>query len=308
MLLGRSSGTDSNLSRHMKCPAPDTFKAPATTVVSAGSRPFRHLQVIEYAEPMVLTERLTVTCFDANHCPGSLMLLFEGVTAAGDAVRDCCTGDARFEEGMMADLADVLNHTGALPIDHLYLDTTFCMEEFIQFDPIHHQAEAVCRCLEQHRRIATQHVYLDCSMIGSEVVLMAVAEAVAPAQIEVTPLRFAELEVWNRRVYGTSQFRVPFLAPRARPTKGLSLLCGKQVIYGRKVAARCFTTEGTPTVHAVEGGHHTPSAAFCGCLRCTRRRVGEDALLIKPSTLWFQRGNHSQLQARHEVAFPRTLT
>ena len=124
------------------------------------------LQVIEVGEPMPLTETLNVTCFDANHCPGSMMLLFEGMTSAGDAVRDCCTGDARFERAMVVSLADVLASTGALPIDHLYLDTTFCMEEFREFDTMQSQAEAVCECIRQHR-VAGQHCYLDCRSLPS---------------------------------------------------------------------------------------------------------------------------------------------
>ena len=204
MLLGRRNASlNSCFSRHVNCPAPEIFK------------------VIEVGEPFPLNASINVTCFDTQHCPGSVMFLFEGVTVTGATVRDICTGDARFEDECITSLADMLQSMGALPVDHLYLDTTFCMEEFSRFDMMATQAQSVVNCIRQNR-LRGQHVYLDCSMLGSEVILQAVADSIFPDKIDVTPLRLAELEC----------------------------------VLGQKATRRSFTSENGSScfVHAVEGG------------------------------------------------------
>jgi len=77
---------------------------------------------------------LKVTAVPANHCPGSVMFLFERLEegqGAGVARRILYTGDFRFDHasGNFAspELASLHDRSGRpLPLDELYLDTTFC--------------------------------------------------------------------------------------------------------------------------------------------------------------------------------------
>ncbi|KFO98379.1 5' exonuclease Apollo, partial [Calypte anna] len=83
----------------------------------------RHLQVpshwirpLEVGQRHVLGEEVTVTLLDSNHCPGSVMFLFEG--AFGTILY---TGDFRYTSAMQGELALRGRH-----IDCLYLDNTHC--------------------------------------------------------------------------------------------------------------------------------------------------------------------------------------
>ncbi|XVF88997.1 hypothetical protein PTKIN_Ptkin19aG0096400 [Pterospermum kingtungense] len=62
-----------------------------------------------------------VTCLDANHCPGSIMILFEPPN--GKAVLH--TGDFRFSEEMAG-----MSIWHACPIHTLILDTTYCNPQY----------------------------------------------------------------------------------------------------------------------------------------------------------------------------------
>ncbi|KAM7404634.1 hypothetical protein PAMP_011966 [Pampus punctatissimus] len=78
---------------------------------------------LEIGEPNLLPlddigkERLTVTLIDANHCPGSVMFLFEGYFGS-----ILYTGDFRYSPSMLREPCLRTNTT----IDVLYLDNTNC--------------------------------------------------------------------------------------------------------------------------------------------------------------------------------------
>ncbi|XP_024149109.1 5' exonuclease Apollo [Oryzias melastigma] len=78
---------------------------------------------LEIGEPYLLPlddigkERLTVTLIDANHCPGSVMFLFQGYFGS-----ILYTGDFRYSPSMLREPC-LMNHT---TIDVLYLDDTNC--------------------------------------------------------------------------------------------------------------------------------------------------------------------------------------
>ncbi|XP_034552082.1 5' exonuclease Apollo [Notolabrus celidotus] len=78
---------------------------------------------LEVGEPHLLPlddiskERLTVTLIDANHCPGSVMFLFEGYFGS-----ILYTGDFRYTPSMLREPCLRTNTT----IDILYLDNTNC--------------------------------------------------------------------------------------------------------------------------------------------------------------------------------------
>lgn len=80
-------------------------------------------------------EGVNVTFIDANHCIGSVMILFQG-EKCGNILY---TGDFRFIPSML-DHEALLNSSGELiSIDHLFLDNTFSDPEFV-FPP-----QDVCR-------------------------------------------------------------------------------------------------------------------------------------------------------------------
>ncbi|GFR62623.1 5' exonuclease Apollo [Elysia marginata] len=81
------------------------------------------LKILPLCEEITVTsesEPFTVTAFDANHCPGSIMLYFDG-----NFGRIFYSGDFRSSAGLIANCS--LFVKGA---DILYLDNTFCDEKF----------------------------------------------------------------------------------------------------------------------------------------------------------------------------------
>ena len=89
------------------------------------------------AEGEIDTE-ITVTFFDANHCPGAVMILFQGYM--GTVLH---TGDCRFNPGWMVERYNLLypkrpgnvaaieaKEACSVHIDELILDNTFCDEVF----------------------------------------------------------------------------------------------------------------------------------------------------------------------------------
>ncbi|KFK37360.1 hypothetical protein AALP_AA4G246500 [Arabis alpina] len=100
--------------------------------------PWERLEVLHLGQKVNISGT-DVTCFDANHCPGSIMILFE--PANGKAVLH--TGDFRYSEEMS-------NWLMGSHISSLILDTTYCnpqydfpkQEAVIQFVVESIQAEA----------------------------------------------------------------------------------------------------------------------------------------------------------------------
>ena len=81
---------------------------------------------------------LRVTALQANHCPGSLMFMFERLDAEGAvSKRILYTGDFRFDnpQAPLSNLQAL--HSGSSPliilIDEMYLDTTFCSTKYLNF-------------------------------------------------------------------------------------------------------------------------------------------------------------------------------
>ncbi|KAJ8103460.1 beta-lactamase-like protein, partial [Lipomyces tetrasporus] len=87
------------------------------------------LRAIPYNTPTVIDldpcQKITVTLFDANHCPGSTMFLIES-----DRKAILYTGDVRAEnrwlEGLRQNPILIAYTRGWKKLDCIYLDTTFC--------------------------------------------------------------------------------------------------------------------------------------------------------------------------------------
>ncbi|NXX14015.1 DCR1B exonuclease, partial [Podargus strigoides] len=74
------------------------------------------IRPLEVGQSHVLGEEVTVTLLDSNHCPGSVMFLFEGTFGT-----ILYTGDFRYTSAMQGEPALRGRH-----IDRLYLDNTHC--------------------------------------------------------------------------------------------------------------------------------------------------------------------------------------
>ncbi|KAK8503211.1 hypothetical protein V6N11_066476 [Hibiscus sabdariffa] len=82
--------------------------------------PWAMLQVLPLNQKINISG-IYITCLDANHCPGSIMILFEPPN--GKAVLH--TGDFRYSEEMAG-----LSLWNACPINTLILDTTYCNPQY----------------------------------------------------------------------------------------------------------------------------------------------------------------------------------
>ncbi|KAK4416690.1 5' exonuclease Apollo [Sesamum alatum] len=113
-----------------------------------------------------------VTAFDANHCPGSVMFLFEG--NFGNILH---TGDCRLTPECLQSLPDkYIGKTGKqprCPLDYIFLDCTF--GQFPLKMPSRYTAiQQVINCIWKHPDART--VYLTCDLLGQEEILAQVAQ------------------------------------------------------------------------------------------------------------------------------------
>ncbi|GAB2283145.1 hypothetical protein Dimus_017674 [Dionaea muscipula] len=130
---------------------------------------------IEVGESIVLNDpdgSFTVTAFDANHCPGAVMFLFEG--KFGNILH---TGDCRLTLECLQKLPQkYLGRKGRNPkcrLDYVFLDCTFG-EVPLQFPSKHSALRQVINCIWRHPNAPV--VYLTCDLLGQEEILVKVSE------------------------------------------------------------------------------------------------------------------------------------
>ncbi|MBI4879895.1 MAG: hypothetical protein HY812_09595 [Planctomycetes bacterium] len=133
-------------------------------VAMKGIAPER-ITVIRPGETLRLSRGASIKAFEANHCPGALMFLFE---AAG---RRCLhTGDFRYcaEHDQHPDLF--------AGIDTLFVDCTYLNDEDNRTLPSQEQAiQQVIELIERHRR---KEVFLGVYTIGKNRLIQAIHERV----------------------------------------------------------------------------------------------------------------------------------
>ncbi|KAK9291781.1 hypothetical protein L1049_019731 [Liquidambar formosana] len=113
-----------------------------------------------------------VTAFDANHCPGAVMFLFEG--NFGNILH---TGDCRLTPECLQSLPEkYIGKKGKEPrcrLDYIFLDCTF--GRFSQRMPSKHLAiRQVINCIWKHPDAPV--VYLTCDLLGQEEILVNVSQ------------------------------------------------------------------------------------------------------------------------------------
>ncbi|GMI67835.1 hypothetical protein like AT1G19025 [Hibiscus trionum] len=129
---------------------------------------------IETGESIVIDDpdgEFQVTAFDANHCPGAVMFLFEG--SFGNILH---TGDCRLTPECLQNLPEkYIGRKGKEPqcrFDYLFLDCTF--GRFSRNLPSKHSAiRQVINCIWKHPNAPV--VYLTCDLLGQEEILTSVS-------------------------------------------------------------------------------------------------------------------------------------
>ncbi|KAF0287089.1 5' exonuclease Apollo [Amphibalanus amphitrite] len=112
-------------------------------------------------------DRFQVTALDARHCPGSIVLLFQG-----DFGSILYTGDLRFWPGLLDEPA--LQYVVSGPgLDRLYLDNTYCSPDCV-FPRREEVLEQVIRYL---REWDDCDIYIGMRELGKEDAVLAIAEA-----------------------------------------------------------------------------------------------------------------------------------
>ncbi|XP_043718790.1 5' exonuclease Apollo [Telopea speciosissima] len=129
---------------------------------------------IEVGESVVIDDPdgpFTVTAFNANHCPGAVMFLFEG--HFGNILH---TGDCRLTPEYLQNLPEkYIGKKGRepkCPLDYVFLDCTF--GKFSLKIPSKNAAiRQVINCIWKHPNVPI--VYLACDLLGQEEILVEVS-------------------------------------------------------------------------------------------------------------------------------------
>ncbi|XP_050947598.1 uncharacterized protein LOC103499615 isoform X2 [Cucumis melo] len=130
---------------------------------------------IEVGQSLVVKDpdgAFTVTVFDAHHCPGAVMFLFEGYF--GNVLH---TGDCRLTPECLQNLPEKYRgKSGKEPrckLDLIFLDCTFG-RFFQQFPSRHSSIHQIINCIWKHPDAPL--VYLICNLLGQEDILQQVSQ------------------------------------------------------------------------------------------------------------------------------------
>lgn len=116
-----------------------------------------------------------VWCFDANHCPGAVVMLFR-VEKTGRYILH--SGDCRFDLSIFQRHAKLAAVAAAGEIDYLHLDTTYCDPRYVFPHQRDILAEVVQFARRENERTGGRAMFFFGSYtIGKERVAVAVAEA-----------------------------------------------------------------------------------------------------------------------------------
>ncbi|CCH40802.1 DNA cross-link repair 1A protein [Wickerhamomyces ciferrii] len=96
-----------------------TSKTTSNLLQSIMKIPSERIIGLEFGIPHDLTEQIKVTLFDANHCPGGAIFLFEEYNPKGEIIKRILhTGDFRVSKQHLDLFKDMF-------LDEIYLDTTY---------------------------------------------------------------------------------------------------------------------------------------------------------------------------------------
>lgn len=151
-------------------------------VLESRKQHYKHLKLVLKAIPLECPteielsplEKIRVTLFDANHCPGAVMFLLER-----DSTAILYTGDIRSESWWINSLARhpvVLPYTtGLKQLDRIYLDTTFALKANI-YRSFPSKAEGIRELLTKVRQYPPETLFhLNAWTLGYEDVWVALS-------------------------------------------------------------------------------------------------------------------------------------
>lgn len=144
-----------------------------------------YIHVIELNTPTVIND-VTVTFLDANHCPGSVMILFRLPSGANHLH----TGDFRYSPTVPDHLA-----CAHLQIQNLYLDTTYSDPQYA-FPPQREVIDACIRAIEPDVKRADTIIVFGTYTIGKERIIIDTALRYG-CKIYVTPAKYKIIECLN---------------------------------------------------------------------------------------------------------------
>ncbi|KAL2135047.1 hypothetical protein VTI74DRAFT_9967 [Chaetomium olivicolor] len=222
----------------------------ARGILEARIQKYRHLKnllkPIPLETPTLLElepgNHLQVTLFDANHCPGAVMFLFEG---QGKAI--LYTGDIRSEPWFVNAIARspfLIEYTsGFKALDTIYLDTSFI--DNIRFPT---KSEGISELLQKVSRYPANTIFhFQAWTYGYEDVWLALSKALG-SKIHVDEYKmsmFCSVVATNP----DSKFAPSFhLAPEAPGLVGF--MCGNTYHVG------CLTSDETVRIHSCEKGNY----------------------------------------------------
>ena len=139
-------------------------------------------------------EAITVTLLDANHCPGSCMMLFEG--KMGTVLH---TGDFRFSPRFFdytrlfpPDMYNEEEYDIATDVDHLIWDGTFSEPDKV-FQSQDEAYKGILSIVKKHRR---ERIYLFAYQLGKEEIFIKLAQEFQ-TKIVLTEERYKTIELWG---------------------------------------------------------------------------------------------------------------
>ncbi|SCV02164.1 LAMI_0G16446g1_1 [Lachancea mirantina] len=116
------------------------------------------LVILEIGKTVNISDRVTVTCFDANHCPGAVVFLFQEFDSAGVVIeRVLHTGDFRSNDELINSINEFTQNA---VIHRVYLDTTYMYPSF-HFPMQKSVLDVTSRFAEQINTIGMQKLFKD---------------------------------------------------------------------------------------------------------------------------------------------------
>ncbi|KAI9307553.1 DNA repair metallo-beta-lactamase-domain-containing protein [Cunninghamella echinulata] len=109
-----------------------------------------YIHVLPMDETVLLTSTIKISLIDANHCPGSVLFIFDikDTTKGTDVwIRHLHTGDFRANPQMC--LHPLLRQPENAIIDHLYLDTTYLNAKY-SFPAQDESIQAACELIKEY--------------------------------------------------------------------------------------------------------------------------------------------------------------
>ncbi|KAK4666018.1 hypothetical protein QC763_407530 [Podospora pseudopauciseta] len=225
----------------------------AKGILEARVQTYRHLKTLlkplPLETPTVLElepgNRIQVTLFNANHCPGAVMFLFEG---GGKAA--LYTGDIRSEPWFVSAIArspPLIEYScGLKTLDTIYIDTSFVDD--VDFPP---KSEGIRELLEKVSKYPTDTIFhFQAWTYGYEDVWIVLSKALK-TKIHVDDYKMSiyqslvAKDTDNR--FGT-QFHLSHEAPAL-----VGFMCGNTYHSG------CLTLDQNVRLHSCEKGNYCPT-------------------------------------------------